>query len=153
MVWFTCNISFISKTLIPSAIRQKSDEFTRSNSSTYLIDPPLFLLIICTDVLNHWPVSFLFDNEFRIFFKPRNDKPLMVSFIADVQIWTAWAENVPSGMCAQQRFRSACAFALLVAKNAKFLHADNEGSEETARMRRLIWIFVRRTCQKLRFPY
>ena len=37
------------------------------------------------------------------------------------------------------------------AKDAKFLHADIEDSDQTARMRRLIWVFVGRTCQKLRF--
>ena len=34
---------------------------------------------------------------------------------------------------------------------AKFLHADNEGSDQTARMRRLIWVFVGRTRPKVRF--
>ena len=30
----------------------------------------------------------------------------------------------------------------LIAKDAKFLHADNEDSNQTARMRSLIWVFV-----------
>ena len=34
---------------------------------------------------------------------------------------------------------------------AKFLHADNEDSDQTARMRRLIWVFVGRIYQKVRF--
>ena len=29
-----------------------------------------------------------------------------------------------------------------IAKYAKFLHADNEDSDQTARMRRLIWVFL-----------
>ena len=29
-----------------------------------------------------------------------------------------------------------------IALDAKFLHADNEDSDQTARMRRLIWVFV-----------
>ena len=33
-----------------------------------------------------------------------------------------------------------------VTKNAKFLHADNEGSDQTARMHRLVWVFVGRKC-------
>ena len=37
------------------------------------------------------------------------------------------------------------------AKDTKSLHADNEDSDRTARMRRLIWDFVGRTCQKVRF--
>ena len=42
-----------------------------------------------------------------------------------------------------------CAF--LIAKDATFLHADNEYSDQSARMRRLIGIFVGRTCQKVLF--
>ena len=38
-----------------------------------------------------------------------------------------------------------------IAKGAKFLHADNEDSDQTARLRRLIWVFVGRTCEKVRF--
>ena len=30
------------------------------------------------------------------------------------------------------------------------VHADNEDSYKTVQMRRLIWVFVRRTCQKVR---
>ena len=38
-----------------------------------------------------------------------------------------------------------------IAKDSKFLHADNEDSNQTARMRRLIWICVGCTCLKVRF--
>ena len=58
------------------------------------------------------------------------------------------SENVPSDMCAQRRFRSACAFAqsdqnlpwgaFWIATDTKFLNADNEDSDQTARMRRLV---------------
>ena len=41
--------------------------------------------------------------------------------------------------------------AFWIAKDAKFLDADNEDSDQTARMRRLICVFAGRTCQKLRF--
>ena len=34
-----------------------------------------------------------------------------------------------------------------IAKDAKFLHAENEDSDQTARMRRLIWVFVWRICK------
>ena len=34
--------------------------------------------------------------------------------------------------------------AFWITKDAKFLHAGNEGSDQTARMRRLIWVFVAR---------
>ena len=43
--------------------------------------------------------------------------------------------------------------AFWIAKAVKFLHADNEGFEQTAWIRRLIWVFVRRTCQKIRFSH
>ena len=61
----------------------------------------------------------------------------------------ATSENVPSDMCARRRFRSACAFAqsdqhlhlahIEQPRMQKFLHADNEDSDQTARMRRQIW--------------
>ena len=44
-------------------------------------------------------------------------------------------ENISSDMCAQPRYRSACAFSqsdqnlhcgILIAKEAKFLHGDND---------------------------
>ena len=38
-----------------------------------------------------------------------------------------------------------------IAMDAKFLHADNEDSDQITRMRRLIWVFVGRTYQKVRF--
>ena len=41
--------------------------------------------------------------------------------------------------------------AFWIAKNTKFLNTDNEDTYQTARMRRLIWVFVGRTCQKVRF--
>ena len=37
------------------------------------------------------------------------------------------------------------------AKDAKFLHADNADSDQTARMHRLFWVFVWRICQKVCF--
>ena len=38
-----------------------------------------------------------------------------------------------------------------IAKDAKFRYADNEDSDQTARMRRLIWVFDLRTCRKYVF--
>ena len=35
-----------------------------------------------------------------------------------------------------------------IAKDAMFLRADNEDSDKTVRMRRLTWVFVRRTLSK-----
>ena len=49
------------------------------------------------------------------------------------------------------RIRSFGLSAFWIAKDAKFLHADNEVSNQTARMRRLIRVFVGCTCQKVRF--
>ena len=69
--------------------------------------------------------------------------------------------NVLLGMHAQRRFRSACAFAqadqnlhlahFWIAKDANSLHADNEDSDQPVHPRRLIRVFVGRTCQKVRF--
>ena len=41
--------------------------------------------------------------------------------------------------------------AFCIAEDAKFVHANNENSNQIARMRRLIWVFVRHACQKVRF--
>ena len=41
--------------------------------------------------------------------------------------------------------------AFWIAADAKFLHADIEDSDQTARIRRLIWVFVGSTYQKVRF--
>ena len=41
--------------------------------------------------------------------------------------------------------------AVLLVKGATFLHVDHEDSDQTARMRRPISVFVGRTCQKVRF--
>ena len=40
--------------------------------------------------------------------------------------------------------------AFWIAKDAKFLQADNEDSDQTVRMHRLVWVFAGRKCQKLR---
>ena len=39
--------------------------------------------------------------------------------------------------------------AIWIAKDATSLHADKEDSDQTARMRRLIWVFIGRTCNKI----
>ena len=39
-----------------------------------------------------------------------------------------------------------------IVKVAKFCHADNEDLDQTARMRRLIWVYVGLVCQKVCFP-
>ena len=44
---------------------------------------------------------------------------------------------------------SLCAF--WIANNANFLHTSYEDSDQTARMRRLIWVFDGSTCQTVRF--
>ena len=49
-------------------------------------------------------------------------------------------------------FWSECSLgAFRIAKDAKFLHAYNEYSDQTVRMRMLIWVFVGSMCQKVRF--
>ena len=65
-------------------------------------------------------------------------------------------------MFAQRRFRSVCEFAqfdlnlrgaFCIAKDAKFLNVDNEDSDQTARMRRLIWVFFARKCLEGTFSH
>ena len=50
-------------------------------------------------------------------------------------------------MCTQRRLRSAWASLCTqwVAKDPSFLHADSEGSDQTGRMPRLIWVFTGRS--------
>ena len=36
-------------------------------------------------------------------------------------------------------------------KDARVFHADNEDSDQTVRMRRLVWVFIARKCQKVRY--
>ena len=38
-----------------------------------------------------------------------------------------------------------------IANDAKFVHKDNEDTGQTVRMRRVIWVFVGRSCLKVRF--
>ena len=47
-------------------------------------------------------------------------------------------------LCAQRRFRSSLC-AEWVAKDPSFLHADNEDSDQSGLMPRLIWVFAGRT--------
>ena len=81
---------------------------------------------------------------------------------AQRRFWSAATlENVPFHMCAQRGLKTACASAQsdqsLRCEHEEILHpwlsknAPNEDSDQTARMRRLIWIFAGRSCPKLRF--
>ena len=54
-----------------------------------------------------------------------------------LRVRAVWSESSPG--------------AFWIAQDAYFLHADNEDSNQTARMRRLIWVFAGRTCKKVRF--
>ena len=64
--------------------------------------------------------------------EPRHDKTNKMSVRpAKTQISPIWSE---SSLCAQR-----------VAKDPSFLHADSEDSDQTWRMRRLIWVFAGRT--------
>ena len=81
-------------------------------------------------------------------------------FLQQATIRAAAWENVLSDICAQRRLKSACASAhsdqSLRCPHKETLHpwlfnAPSEDSDQTARMRRLIWIFAGRTCSKGRF--
>ena len=70
----------------------------------------------------------------------------------------ATAGNVPLDLCAKRRFRSACAFAQSD-QNLPSAHLGKPGLQsffmrtmkinQTVRIHRLIWVFVRRTCPKV----
>ena len=57
----------------------------------------------------------------------------------NLRIRTVWSEFSPT--------------AFWIAKNAKFLHVDNEVWSYCAQIRRLIWVFVGHTCQKVCFSW
>ena len=54
-----------------------------------------------------------------------------------LRIRAVWSESSPG--------------AFRIVKSAKFLHADNEDSDRSARMGRLIWVFIGRICPQVRF--
>ena len=64
----------------------------------------------------------------------RHVRPAMIQI--SLRIRAVWSESSPA--------------AFWIAKDAKFLHWDNEDSDQTARMRILIWVFVGCTCQTVR---
>ena len=57
--------------------------------------------------------------------------------LISLRISAAWLESL--------------AGAFWIAKDAKFLHSNNEASDQTAQMGRLIWVFVGHTCQRIHF--
>ena len=61
--------------------------------------------------------------------------------------------NVPSDVRqAKIQIRSESSLgAVWIAKDAKFFHVDNEDSDQTAGMRRQIWLFIGHTFQRVRF--
>ena len=75
--------------------------------------------------------------------------------------WAATWESVHSEMCAERRFKSACASAQFdqspCCPHEEFLHpfaiqnAPSEDSDQTAHLRSLIWIFAGCTWPKVRF--
>ena len=70
--------------------------------------------------------------------KNRNfDHVRLAKIQISLRIRAVWSESSLDAFC--------------IAKDANFLHADNEDSNQTARMRRLIGVFVGCTCQKVNF--
>ena len=75
-------------------------------------------------------------------------------------LWTVTSENIPSHICAQKRFRSACAFAqsdqnlhwaYFGYSRMQRFYMRKKDTDQTPRMRRLICVFIRRTWPKVRF--
>ena len=92
--------------------------------------------------------------------KMPQDLPGVSSILKPMNYLSRNVRKRTSKQYTQRRFRSACAFAqsdqnlhwrFWIVKDAKFLHADNEDSNQTAPMRRLIWIFGRHANRKVRF--
>ena len=89
----------------------------------------------------------------------RNPERLTTSILVILLVNSIYKPvNIPSDVCVQRRLKSECAvwseFSLgtfRIANAAKFLHADYDDSELTVWMCRLIWLFVDRTCQIVRF--
>ena len=65
----------------------------------------------------------------------RHVRPVKIQI--SLRIRAAWSESTLGVFC--------------IAKGANCLDADNEDSDQTARMYRLIWVFLGRLCQKVRF--
>ena len=86
----------------------------------------------------------------------KNCRTKILKFAAMCVFWgtetssASTSENIPSNMCARIHTESSLG-AFWVAKGAKFFHAENVESDQTVRMRKLIWVFVGHTCQKVRF--
>ena len=81
-----------------------------------------------------------------------------VCYLAPKTICATLSENVhvhPAkiqiSLCIRAVWSEPSQGAIWIAKNPKFLHLDNEDSDQTARKRRLIWVFAGRTCQNLHF--
>ena len=113
-------------------------------------------LVVCLFVLRFYgPV-----NPVWLWFGPSWFASCISHFLALKMLRAVMLENVTSDECAQRSFQSACAFAqwpesslgaFWIAKDTKVFHADNEDSNQTARMRSLVRVFVGRTCKKLCF--
>ena len=69
--------------------------------------------------------------------------------LSEMDNWAATPENVPSDIRAVWSESSPGAF--WIAKDTMFLHANNRDPDQAAQLRRLICVFVVRTCQMVRF--
>ena len=59
--------------------------------------------------------------------------------------------KIQISLCIRAVWSEASLGTFWIAKGAKFLHAGTEDSGQPAWTRRLIWVFVGRTCEKVRF--
>ena len=82
-----------------------------------------------------------------------------ISTSAEQIDWAAMSEKGPSDLCAQQRFRSACTF-MQSDQNLQLVHFGYKETsffmrmtncDQTVQVCRLIWVFIRCTCQKVHF--
>ena len=61
--------------------------------------------------------------------------------------------KIQINLCIRAVWSESSQDAILGSKNAKFLHQDNEDSDQTAQMDRLIWVFVGHTYLKAGYVF
>ena len=59
--------------------------------------------------------------------------------------------KIQISLCIYAAWSAASRGEFWIAKDVKFIHTGNKESDQIARIRRMIWVFVGRTRQKVRF--
>ena len=120
---------------------QFSNKYRRHMDKYFnFVHTPIIYIVVCLSIYRQtclYNVFFLKNNK-RCNVRKRTFSHVRPAKIQiSLRIRTVWSETSLS--------------AFWIAKDAKFLHANKEDSNQTARMRRLILVFVERSCQKVGF--